>query len=158
MILEANNAPLVQNARPLAEGIVYSLRNIPSTEGQVFTYRLNAVLRESHVRGLSGRFKSTKRLSCGATTVQALSCTVSSVRACQASRYRAPHSPKYTPRLNKLEEHDRVSETTTSAKTCASFPCSKSKSAKHPHHATLTTLLSFLFVFFFLNQFSDYLP
>ena len=29
MILEANNPALVQNARPLAEGIVHSLRNIP---------------------------------------------------------------------------------------------------------------------------------
>ena len=103
MILEANNAPLVQNARPLAERIVHSLRKIPRTEGQVFTYRLNAALRESHLRGLSGRFKSTKRLSCEATAVQALSCTVSSSRACQANRYRAPHSPKYTPRRNRIE-------------------------------------------------------
>ena len=29
MILEANNTTLVQNARPLAEGIIQSLRNIP---------------------------------------------------------------------------------------------------------------------------------
>ena len=38
MILEANNTALVQNARPLAEGIVHSLRNIPGRGSNVVIF------------------------------------------------------------------------------------------------------------------------
>ena len=45
---------------------------------------------------------------------------------------------------------NRVSETTTSARTYASIPRSKSNSAKQPHHATYTTPC-FLFPSFFFS-------
>ena len=38
MILEANIPALVQNARPLAEGIVHSLRNIPRRGSNVVIF------------------------------------------------------------------------------------------------------------------------
>ena len=38
MILEANNTAVVQNARPLAEGIVHSLRNIPRRGSNVVIF------------------------------------------------------------------------------------------------------------------------
>ena len=46
---------------------------------------------------------------------------------------------------------NRVSETTTSARTYASIPRSKSNSAKQPHHATYTTPCFLFPSFFFLK-------
>ena len=72
MILEANNPALVQNARPLAEGIVHSLRNIPPAPRVKCCYRPSAMICESHTHGARSRLFNPfiDRHSCGTTTVQ----------------------------------------------------------------------------------------